>query len=402
MNIDTIIIDSEETSRSLIKTYLSAINEISVVSEFDDVFTGYNYILENRPQLAIIDISEKTQVALDLITKLTTNQKNIKVIVVSYDMSSETIIKALRAGAREFQVKPLIEADFISSVSKIKELIAGNINDANKCKVITTFSNKGGIGKTAIATNLAVELANITKERVALIDLNLQMGDVTTFLDLNPAFNTSYVIENLERIDETFLLSTLEKYKNLSLFVLADPPDLEQAEIITSEEIAALINVLKSTFSYIVIDTTSSFDGKTITALDCSDLILLIAIVNLPSIRNCQRCLDLFKRLGYEDDKIKFVINRYMENDEIKIEDVEEVLAHSVYYKIPNNYYTMMNAINKGLPVSDVNPNSNVAQSFKELAAMLSDSYTYQEASKTPVRENSFSLLNLFKKKENK
>lgn len=400
MNIDAIIIDNEETSRKLIKTYLNAVEEISVVDEFDDIFAGYNFILENRPQLAIIDISEKTQIALDLISKLTTNQKNIKVIVVSYDMTSETIIKALRAGAREFLVKPLIESDFVNSVNKIKELISGNINDVNKCKVITTFSNKGGIGKTAIATNLAVEIANITKEKVALIDLNLQMGDVTTFLDLNPAFNTSYVIENLERIDETFLLSTLEKYKNLSLFVLADPPDLEQAEIITSEEIATLINILKNTFSYVIIDTTSSFDGKTITALDNSDLILLIAIVNLPSIRNCQRCLDLFRRLGYEKEKIKFVINRFMENDEIKIEDVEEVLAHPVYYKIPNNYYTMMNAINKGLPVSDVNSNSNVAQSFKELAAMLSDSYTYQETVKTPVRENSFSLLNLFKKKE--
>lgn len=400
MNIDAIIIDSEETSRTLMKNYLNAIEEISIVDEFDDIFAGYNFILENRPQLAIIDISDKTQIALDLISKLTTNQKNIKIIVVSYDMSSETIIKTLRAGAREFLVKPLIESDFIASINKIKELIAGNINDANKCKVITTFSNKGGIGKTAIATNLAVEIANITKEKVALIDLNLQMGDVTTFLDLNPAFNTSYVIENLERLDETFLLGTLEKYKNLSLFVLADPPDLEQAEIITSEEIATLINILKNTFSYVIIDTTSSFDGKTITALDSSDLILLIAIVNLPSIRNCQRCLDLFRRLGYEKDKIKFIINRYMENDEIKIEDVEEVLAHPVYYKIPNNYYTMMNAINKGLPVSDVNPNSNVAQSFKELAAMLSDSYTYQENIKTPLRESSFSLLNLFKKKE--
>ena len=103
-----------------------------------------------------------------------------------------------------------MKSDFIVAVEKLKDLILGNINDTTKCKVITAFSNKGGIGKTAIATNLAVELANMTKERVALVDLNMQMGDVTTFLDLNPSFDTSYVINNLERIDEGFLLSTLE------------------------------------------------------------------------------------------------------------------------------------------------------------------------------------------------
>ena len=165
--------------------------------------------------------------------------------------------------------------EFLQSVEKLKDLILGNINDTTKCKVITTFSNKGGIGKTAIATNLAVELANMTKERVALVDLNMQMGDVTTFLDLNPSFDTAYVINNLERIDEGFLLSTLEKYNNTSLYVLADPPDLEQAEVITSDNITTLINVLRNVFSYIIIDTTASFDGKKIGRASCRERVCL-------------------------------------------------------------------------------------------------------------------------------
>ena len=358
-----------------------------------------NFITESRPNLIIVDISQKTQMALDIIVKISNTLKNSKIIVLSYDMSPETVIKALRAGAREFLVKPLIENEFLQSVEKLKDLILGNINDTTKCKVITTFSNKGGIGKTAIATNLAVELANMTKERVALVDLNMQMGDVTTFLDLNPSFDTAYVINNLERIDEGFLLSTLEKYNNTSLYVLADPPDLEQAEVITSDNITTLINVLRNVFSYIIIDTTASFDGKTITALDNSDLVLLITIINLPSVRNCQRCFDLFKRLGYTKDKIKIIVNRYMENDEIKVEDVEEVLGHPVYFKIPNNYFTIINAINKGLPVCEINPHSNIAKSFKELAALLSDNFTYSNTQKPQKREKSFNLLDIFKKK---
>lgn len=399
IKIDTVIIDPENNSREIILNYLARIEDINVTQEFNDVLTAMNFITESRPHLIIVDISQKTQMALDIIVKISNSLKNSKIIVLSYDMSPETVIKALRAGAREFLVKPLIENEFLQSVEKLKDLILGNINDTTKCKVITTFSNKGGIGKTAIATNLAVELANMTKERVALVDLNMQMGDITTFLDLNPSFDTSYVINNLERIDEGFLLSTLEKYGNSSLYVLADPPDLEQAEVITSENITTLINVLRNVFSYIIIDTTASFDSKTITALDNSDLVLLISIINLPSVRNCQRCFDLFKRLGYTKDKIKIIVNRYMENDEIKVEDVEDVLGHPVYFKIPNNYFTIINAINKGLPVCEINPHSNIAKSFKELAALLSDNFTYTNTQKPQKREKSFNLLDIFKKK---
>lgn len=400
IKIDTVVIDPENNSRELILNYLAQIEDINVTQEFNDVLTAMNFITESRPNLIIVDISQKTQMALDIIVKISNTLKNSKIIVLSYDMNSETVIKALRAGAREFLVKPLIENDFILAVEKLKDLILGNINDTTKCKVITTFSNKGGIGKTAIATNLAVEIANMTKERVALVDLNMQMGDVTTFLDLNPSFDTAYVINNLERIDEGFFFFFLEKYNNSSLYVLADPPDLEQAEVITSENITTLINVLRNVFSYIIIDTTASFDGKTITALDNSDLVLLITIINLPSVRNCQRCFDLFKRLGYTKDKIKIIVNRYMENEEIKVEDVEEVLGHPVYFKIPNNYFTIINSINKGLPVCEINPHSNIAKSFRELAALLSDNFTYTNNIKPQTREKAFNLLDIFKKKE--
>lgn len=400
IKIDTIVIDPDTTSAGLVCSYLNQIEDINLVGQFDDIINSYGEVIELHPNLIIVDITQRTQLALDIIVKLTKTLRNTKIIVLSYDLNSDLVIKALRAGAREYLLKPLIEKDFIDSVEKIKDLILGNINDTTKCKVITTFSNKGGIGKTSIATNLAVELANMTNERVALVDLNFQMGDVTTFLDLSPAFDTAYVVNNLERIDETFLLSTLEKYKNTSLYVLADPPDLEQAEVITSENITTLINVLRSVFSYVIIDTTSSFDGKTITALDNSDLILLVSILNLPSVRNCQRCFDLFKRLGYQKEKIKLIINRYMENDEIKIEDVEEVLDNNVYYKIPNNYFTIINAINKGLPVSDINQQSNITKAFRELAALLSDNCTYSTT--TTKKREDFSFLNLFKKKEKK
>lgn len=395
--IPTVIIDTEAQSIELLKLYLNELGYIQLAGEFNDIIAGYNAILEQRPSIVIIDISHKTELALDIINKISTNHKSCKIIVTSSGYSTETIIKAMRAGAREFLPKPLIKEDFVAALGKIKEHVSGYHSEDKKCRIITTFSNKGGIGKTAIATNLALELANMTKEKVALIDLNLQLGDITTFLDINPSFDISYVIQNLSRIDETFLLSTLEKYKDTSLYVLADPPYLEQAEDITAEQISALFDVLKQAFSYIVVDTSANFDGKTITALDHSDLILLISIVNLPAIRNCQRCLELFERLGYEKAKTKIILNRYMENDEIKIEDVEDVLGKKVYWKIPNNYFTIMSAINKGIPVGLINADSNISKSYRELAAMLSDNIYKQDFGKKVQRKSFFNFTELFK-----
>lgn len=395
--ISTVIIDSDEQPLNLLKLYLGEIGDINVVGEFTNIVEGYNEILEKRPSVVIVDISQKTDLALDIINKISVNHKTCKIVVLSTNNSPEIIIKAMRVGAREFLSKPLIKEEFKAALSKIVSQVGGGSSENKKCRIISTFSNKGGIGKTALATNLALELANMTNEKVALIDLNLQLGDITTFLDINPSFDISYVIQNLSRIDETFLLSTLERYKDTNLYVLADPPYLEQAEDITAEQISVLFDALKQAFSYIVVDTSAIFDGKTITALDQSDLILLITIVNLPAIRNCQRCLDLFERLGYDKDKTKIVLNRFLENEEIKVEDVEDVLGRKIYWKIPNNYFTIMSAINKGLPVSAINNESNISQSYRELAALLSDSIYKQDFGKKVARKQLFNFANLFK-----
>ncbi len=135
-----------------------------------------------------------------------------------------------------------------------------------------------------------------------------------------------------------------------------------------------MFDTLKETFSYIIVDAESSFDGKNIAALDNSDIVLLVSVANLPALRNTQRCLELFDKLGYDRNKTKIVINRYMENDEIKESDIETLLSKDIYWKVPNNYFAIMSAINKGVPVSDMNASTNVAQSYKDLAYHISDS----------------------------
>ena len=100
---------------------------------------------------------------------------------------------------------------------------------------------------------------------------------------------------------------------------------------------------------------------------------LLVTVANLPALRNTQRCLELFEKLGYDREKTQIVVNRYMENDEIKEDDIEKVLSKDIYWKIPNNYFAIMSAINKGVPVSVLNSSTNVAQSYKDMAQNIAD-----------------------------
>ena len=368
-NSTVFVLDKNENSREIIKSFIENLDFVNEVKLYDDFTRGYEDIKQSENPIVILDISEDFA-GLDEIAgklKLVTS----KIIITSVNYSTNTIIKALRLGAKEFLPKPVLREDLVRVLSMLASISPEN--EVSQSKIITVYSNKGGIGKTTIAVNLAAELAKVTKDKVALVDLNLQLGDISTFLNLNPPFDVNYVIRKLIDKEENILIKGFEKYKDLSLYVLSDPSYIEQSESITTQQITTLFSALKKVFPYIVVDMSSSIDSISLKILDSSDWIMFTTIVNIPAIRNAQRCLNLFRSRKYPSNKVKIVINRYMENDEIKIEDIENTLGESVYWKIPNNYFTIMEAINKGVSISEVNAESNIGNSFRDFAAKVSD-----------------------------
>ena len=368
-NSTVFVLDKNENSREIIKSFIENLDFVNEVKLYDDFTRGYEDIKQSENPIVILVISEDFA-GLDEIAgklKLVTS----KIIITSVNYSTNTIIKALRLGAKEFLPKPVLREDLVRVLSMLASISPEN--EVSQSKIITVYSNKGGIGKTTIAVNLAAELAKVTKDKVALVDLNLQLGDISTFLNLNPPFDVNYVIRRLIDKEENILIKGFEKYKDLSLYVLSDPSYIEQSESITTQQITTLFSALKKVFPYIVVDMSSSIDSISLKILDSSDWIMFTTIVNIPAIRNAQRCLNLFRSRKYPSNKVKIVINRYMENDEIKIEDIENTLGESVYWKIPNNYFTIIEAINKGVSISEVNAESNIGNSFRDFAAKVSD-----------------------------
>ena len=211
--------------------------------------------------------------------------KIAKVVVMSDTPSVDLMVKAIRLGAKDFLTLPVIKSELINTLTCDDNNGHQNIN----CKIIAIFSNKGGIGKTSIASNLAMELANVTKEKVLLLDMNF--GDVNTFMNIKSTFDLDYLLQNLNKLSEEYLISIIEKYKQTSLYILANQP--YQNSKIKTDALICLLKILKETFSYIIIDAEPNFDERNMNLLCESNFVFLVTIANMPALRNTQKCLDL-------------------------------------------------------------------------------------------------------------
>ena len=359
---NVVIFEQEQQTRAIILGYLSGCEKVIIDKIFDNYNEGFRYVKENKPKFVLFSMTEDESLCYKIISKI--SSLGINIAVLSENFTTDAIIKVLRCGARDFVSKPIIKSDLLKVIEKCT---SNEISTIKKSQIISIYSTKGGVGKTVIATNLAIELARLTRDKVALVDLDLLMGDVTTFLDIKPTPN---VFEILSEAKED-AKEVCQKYKDSGVYVLAEPPKMEQLKSITPNKIVNLFNNLRNTFPFIIVDMGTATDNFNMTILDNSDFILLTTIVNLPLIRNCQHCLDFLSAKNISKDKIKIIVNRYLENDEITITDVEKALNSSVYWKIPNNYYTVMSSINKGIPVAEINENSNITENFSQFASNL-------------------------------
>lgn len=374
-HFSALIIDEDAATRDLIHRVLTSTGIAEVMSETDSQVYGYEMIRQNRPQMVFVDLREEPARTLDMIKRISAYFKETLIVASGHELSMDLMKACMEAGVRDFMKRPIQEADVREVIEKHKMALLADAQTGDRTgRIITVFSNKGGLGKTTIAVNLALALSETIGKPVALVDLNLQLGDISTFLDVEPKQTIVDIARNIGRVDAAYLEGSLAQYtcNNAKLYVLADPLHVEDAEELTSDQINAVLTVLRASFEYVVIDTTTSFDSKTLAALDLADQIMLVSMVNLPSIRSSQRLLSLFERLGYDKQKIKLVLNRYMPDEEITVEDVEDTLEHPVFWKIPNNYYVVMTAINRGIPISMVENSKPLEKNFLDLAARIS------------------------------
>lgn len=242
--------------------------------------------------------------------------------------------------------------------------------EINGSNLITVFSTSSAVGKTLLSVNMAAALAQAGNS-VCIVDLDLQFGDVCHYLQLEPEktiFDAQQAIAKNETDFSAEKYSLSYKCGEVGFSVLAAPLKMEQAYNIAAPAVQRVINSLRPQFDYIVVDTTAAFSELNLAVMDKSTLITFVGIVDfIPTIKNMKIGYDTMRSIGYEKDRIRFILNRSDSKTSISPEDVEQLLEERFYHVLPNNFSAAMGSIDCGLPlVLDREPTA-LGRSLQEL-----------------------------------
>lgn len=378
-----VTIDLDENSNRVVQAILQEIPDVKVHAEIQDLAKGFDLIKSVDPSIVILNLYPfGEQPVFDIAKKITHNFPEITLFILSRQTDSKVVIRAMRAGAREFLSQPVNKDELINAVKTVIMARRQSLPDKNsKGKILTFFGASGGVGTTTLVTNTATLMAEHTKKDVIVIDLNLQFGSAALFLNMKTKYSILDVANNIDNIDVTLLKTMLPK-NSTGVSLLAGPSEIEDAEAITGNHIEQVLTLLKNIYDYIIIDTNRVFDDVTIKALDESENILIVSGLDVPTIYNTKRCLDLFKKIGYSREKVLLVINRYSSIfADVDLTTVKEKLFdYPIYWRIPNqDFKSVITSINKGIPISQMMPNSELSQNLVKMIKNFNGSILPEE-----------------------
>ncbi len=299
-------------------------------------------------------------------------------IVVPESLETETLRAAMRSQVTDVVEYGKLDAEMPGAIARA--VAAGrrmHPQESGACvgenhapgKVVTVFSTKGGVGKSMLSTNLAVALAKTTSKRVAMLDLDLEFGDVGIMLGLKPAHTLYDAVQSFDRLDPEMLVGLMQTHSS-GVKVMLAPVRPEEAESISAARVAHVIKLMRDTFDYVVIDTSPSFSDAVLAALDRSDSIFVITTMDVASIKNTRISLEKLRQLGFVNGRVNLVLNRSDSKVLLEPAEVERALGDRVVAHIPSDR-CVPRAVNKGVPVITDVPRCSVSRSILGLAQTI-------------------------------
>jgi pilus assembly protein CpaE len=350
-----------------LRAALSAHEETRLLVAGDDTEQLLPEIARLKPNAAVVTIGSEVEASLRFVERVSAECPRTAVVCAAHDPAPDLILRSLRAGARDFLRLPVIAEEFRTVLERTAEFCAAQTEAPKKRgRAVSVFSSKGGCGTSFIATNLAAA----TGAPTVLVDLNLQAGDLSLFLGVDPKFSIADLVENRARVDDSLLKSYLAPHSP-ALSLLSAPREADLADDVEPEHVFEVIELLRERFEYVVIDPQHTFDAITLAALDQSDEIVLVLTLDIPAIRSTQRALQIFDRLGYPRHKVRVVVNRWSKQIELDIKQVEHYLGERVVGYVQSDYNTAVNSINLGRPLVESDPSSKIAGEIRQIAAGL-------------------------------
>jgi len=306
------------------------------------------------PELIFLDLEDDPVMGLKFAQFLGEGAPGRRIIGVGPPLAPELLLQAMQAGISEYLQKPLSEEDVQDAIDRLSRKFGrkSEVRRRDPAKLLAIFSPKGGTGSTCVATNIAVALHLVTRKKVLLVDLDLELGETALLLGVEPRFSFVDLVRNFHRVDAGLLASYIERHES-GVELLSAPFHPAKAETVTGDQIRQILHFLKQHYDYIVVDTSKSFSPPTLATFEQADHVFLITNVDLPSLRNITRCLPLLERMGSVkgEDWLRLVVNRYQTSDPISLKEIEKTLGLPVYWTLGNDFESVMNSINSGKPV---------------------------------------------------
>jgi len=328
-------------------------------------------------RMVLIGPSIANEEGIDAVRTLRNEDPSLILIAVADQVTSGLLRAAMRAGISEVIEAPLTE-------EKIEEAIKQFANDVLKRKVaavvpvathkdegqiLVVMSAKGGSGKTVVATNLAILLTRFEGKRVALVDADLQFGDVCLVLQLEPRFTLVNAAHELHHLDSQLLESLLTDHPS-GLKVMAAPLEPAFADDISTESLITVVTLLRETYDYVIVDTASMLDELLLSLLEKADVILQVVDMDLPSVKNAKLALETLRLLKFPTSKVKLILNRSNAKARLDDKEIEGALKMSISAAIPSDG-AVAASMNEGRPVVESAPKSRVAKGFESVAELI-------------------------------
>jgi len=318
------------------------------------------------PDVILVDIAaDATTAALRAIEMLHQELPDSAVFAIGSLAQPQLIVSAMRAGAREYIERPTTTTDLLEAFVRLSSTRRKPGRESSRGKVFTIINAKGGSGATTVAVNLALALQSV-HHSTALVDL-APLGHCALHLNLKPSFTVSDAVTNLHRLDSSLLDSFMARHDN-GMQVLAGSTIPTAVEPSTSD-FARLFDMMAGLFRYIVVDASSRLDSATRLASSLSEKVLLVAHADVASLWSAGRVAQYLGESGSRD-RFALVLNRYRKVTGFNETETEAAIGAPVLWRIPNQYFAVSAAIDRGVPVMQQG-NSEIARSITGLAHYL-------------------------------
>lgn len=385
------IVDPNDKSREALKGMLMGLETVWLEAECSR-YAFYKDVLEQtNADVGFIALDEDPEQAIALIEEVAKSHPKTTLLVSSTSSDGSLILRSMRAGAKEFLTEPLRMDDLAAALQRVaRNRFGDDPTGSSSSKVIAIAGSTGGVGSTSLAVNLGCELARDEKNSVVLLDLDLALGDADVYLDTIPEYTLTDVSQNISRLDFTLLKRSLTKHAS-GLYLLPRPVQLEDSALVTQDDLSRVISLLRATFTHLIIDTSKSYNQLDLLAMSVADEVLMVSQLDLPCLRNVVRLLMSFERNERLKDKMKIIINRVGQGGaQISLKKAQATLGQEIYWQLPNDFKTMIEVRNNGIPLLDHAPKAALTQGISQLAAHLTGANATTESSDTTNKSRSW------------